>query len=129
MSTPGASLPDATRLALDRTRLAYERTLMAWVRTSASPISFGFTFYKFFQAFTDARDANVTERFITPRGVALLLISVGVVGLALALVEHRRHLDALRAEYGRVPTSTAGVMATIIAALGVLCLLAVVLQL
>ena len=44
-----ATLPDATKLAVERTRLAYERTLMAWVRTSTSLISFGFTIYKFFQ--------------------------------------------------------------------------------
>ena len=125
MSAPGTPLPDATRLALDRTRLAYERTLMAWVRTSASLISFGFTFYKFFQALTDAKEAAASERFITPRGVALLLISVGVVGLALARLEHRRHLQALRAEYGHVPMSTAGAMATIIAVLGGLGLIAV----
>jgi putative membrane protein len=121
-------LPDATRLALDRTRLAYERTLMAWVRTSASLISFGFTFYKFFQALSDSSSATRTERIISPRGVAVLLISVGVVGLALALVEHRRHLAELRTQYGHVPTSTAGVMATIIATLGVFGLIAVALH-
>jgi putative membrane protein len=129
VSAAETPLPDATRLALDRTRLAYERTLMAWVRTSASLISFGFTFYKFFQALSDSSTATRTERFISPRGVAVLLISVGVVGLALALVEHRRHLGELRAQYGHVPTSTAGVMATIIAVLGFLGLVAVVFHL
>lgn len=129
MSASNAPLSDATRLALDRTRLAYERTLMAWVRTAASLISFGFTFYKFFQALTDANARTGPERVISPRAVALLLISIGIVGLALALVEHRRHLDALRAEYGHVPISTAGVMATLIAALGVCGLVAVVLEL
>jgi putative membrane protein len=129
MTAGSVALPDATRLAVERTRLAYERTLMAWVRTSASLISFGFTFYKFFQAFTDANAGGGSERFITPRGVALLLISVGVVGLSLALVEHRRHINDLRAHYGHVPISTAGAMATIIAGLGVLGLIAVVFHL
>jgi putative membrane protein len=129
MSGPATPLPDATRLALDRTRLAYERTLMAWVRTSASLISFGFTFYKFFQTLHDSTDGARPQRFITPRGVAVLLISVGVVGLALAIVEHRRHLDSLRAEYGDVPTSTAGVMAAIVSVLGVLGLVAVLFSL
>jgi putative membrane protein len=129
MSGPAAPLPDATRLALDRTRLAYERTLMAWVRTSASLISFGFTFYKFFDALPDTAVAARPGRLITTRGVAILLISVGVVGLALARVEHRRHLNSLRVEYGNIPSSTAGLMATIIAILGLLGLFAVIFRL
>lgn len=129
MSAPTAPMPDATRLALDRTRLAYERTLMAWVRTSASLISFGFTFYKFFQAFADSQQRAVPERFISTRGAALLLISVGVFGLLLAMIEHRRHLQQLRAEYGHVPTSVAGVMATVVSLLGVLGLAAVLFRL
>ena len=129
MSAPGTALPDATRLALDRTRLAYERTLMAWVRTSASLISFGFTFYKFFQAFADSQQRALPERFISTRGAALLLISVGVFGLMLAMLEHRRHLQQLRVEYGHVPTSVAAVMATVISLLGVLGLAAVLFRL
>ena len=129
MSGPAAPLPAATRLALDRTRLAYERTLMAWVRTSASLISFGFTFYKFFQAFADTQQRAMPERLISTRGAALLLISVGVFGLMLAMIEHRRHLHELRTEYGHVPMSIAGVMATVISLLGVLGLAAVLFRL
>jgi putative membrane protein len=119
------SLPDATRLALDRTRLAYERTLMAWVRTSASLISFGFTFYKFFQAFGEIQQRSESAAVVSTRGVALLLISTGIVGLALATIEHRRNLGVLRAQYGSVPVSMAAIMASFVSVLGCLGVLAV----
>ena len=124
MSKPDfATLPDATRLAIDRTRLAYERTLMAWVRTSASLISFGFTFYKFFEAMGPQQGGRATR--VSPREVALLLIALGVVGLALATIEHRRHLQHLRAEYGRVPMSMSALMAVLVSGLGLFGLVAV----
>jgi len=46
-STP--PLDTSTRLAYDRTRLACERTMLAWVRTATALITFGFSFYTFFQ--------------------------------------------------------------------------------
>lgn len=124
MSKPDlAALPDATRLAIDRTRLAYERTLMAWVRTSASLISFGFTFYKFVEAMGPQQGVRATR--VGPREVALLLITLGVVGLALATVEHRRHLQQLRTQYGHVPMSMSAVMAVLVSVLGLIGLFAV----
>jgi len=54
---------------------------------------------------------------------------VGVFGLMLAMIEHRRHLHELRTEYGHVPMSVAGVMATVISLLGVLGLAAVLFRL
>lgn len=81
--------PDATQLAADRTWLAYERTLMAWIRTATSMITFGFTIYKFFQ-FEAGRDAKVTKGLVTPRGFALALVSVGLVSLLVATIQHRK---------------------------------------
>jgi putative membrane protein len=125
MTTP-ADLPAATKLALDRTRLAYERTLMAWVRTAASLISFGFTIYKFFQYLND--DKPVVDRLIGPREFAIAMILIGMAALVLATIDHRRHLQALRAEYGAVPKSLATYTAGLVALLGLLGLLAVVVR-
>ena len=123
-----ANLPEATRLAVDRTRLAHERTLMAWVRTSTSLISFGFTIYKAFQYLLEHRPA-ANPGLIRPRGFAVIMISIGLIALALATVEHRRAMRALRSEYGHlVPYSLATVISGLVALLGVLGLLAVVLQ-
>ena len=128
MTSGRSDLPAATRLALDRTRLAYERTLMAWVRTAASLISFGFTIYKFFQYLRED-NPSVGGAALGPRGYGTLLIAIGLAALALATFEHRRSMEALRAEYGEVPYSLAGLVAGLVALLGLFGLAAVLFQL
>jgi putative membrane protein len=118
--------PTSNDLALDRTRLAMDRTLMAWVRTATSLISFGFTIYKFFQYLHQGEP--VPERWLGPRGFALTMISIGLAALALATVEHRRHRRALLAQYGTVPLSLSGVVALLVALLGILGLILVLLR-
>ncbi len=126
MSTSATSLPDATKLAVDRTRLAHERTLMAWVRTATSLISFGFTIYKFFQYLRENQQGAAATGVIGPRGFALIMIAIGLTSLTLATIEHRRGMQALRTEYGvLVPYSLATIIASLIAVLGVLGLLVV----
>lgn len=115
------------KLAVDRTRLAYERTLMAWIRTAASLISFGFTIYKFFQFLREGK-AVPAEGVLGPRGFALLLIGIGLSALLLAAIDHRRHMQALRAEYGPVPYSLSAVVALFIAVLGIFGLVSVLLR-
>ena len=110
-------LDTGTRLAVDRTRLAHERTLMAWVRTATSMISFGFSIYKFFQT----RDGQPGSGLIGPRGFAIVMISIGLTALALATIEHRRDLRAMRTEYGAIiPYSLASLIGGLVSVLGVL---------
>jgi putative membrane protein len=114
---------DATRLALSRTILAHERTLMAWVRTSTSMISFGFTIYKFFQFVQDDRAAQHAEKLLEPRGVALVMILIGVGGLVLATIDYRHQMDVLRRDYDAYSPSRGSIVlavATMVAGLGVL---------
>jgi len=128
METPGIKPLDVgTRLAVDRTRLAHERTLMAWVRTAASLISFGFTIYKFFQFELKGQPPN-PERLVGPREFALIMIAIGLVSLLLATFDHRRSMQAMRAEFGPIPYSTAAVVAGLISLLGILALVAVLLR-
>src|SRR5262245_48613828 len=81
-----------TSLAVTRTIVALDRTLMAWVRTSTSLISFGFTIYKFFQYLKS--DTSLTDadrmRLLSPRGVALVMIGLGVIALTLATIDYRK---------------------------------------
>lgn len=115
----------STVLATDRTRLAHDRTLMAWVRTSTSLISFGFTIYKFFQYLRE-QNAVRNDRIFGPREYALLMISVGVVALVFATLQHRRDMKALRALYPEVPFSLVTVLAAFMSLIGVVTLLAVI---
>jgi putative membrane protein len=114
---------DATRLALSRTMLAHDRTLMAWIRTATSMISFGFTIYKFFQFLQGEQKAPDVHRLLGPRGVALVMILIGLSGLTLATIDYRRQMAALRRDYqayGPLHASTALAVATMVAGLGVL---------
>jgi putative membrane protein len=122
------TLDVGTRLAVDRTRLAYERTLMAWVRTATSLISFGFTIYKFFQFELKGQPPPNPERLIGARGFALIMIATGLVALLLSTFEHRRSMQAMRAEFGHVPASTAAIVAALISLLGILAFVAVILR-
>lgn len=115
----------STLLATDRTRLAHDRTLMAWVRTSTSLISFGFTIYKFFQ-YLQEQNAVSRDRLFGPRGYALLMISIGVVALVIATLQHRREMKVLRTHYPEVPYSLVTVLAGFISLLGLATLLAVI---
>jgi putative membrane protein len=124
MAAPTA--PTSNDLALDRTRLAQDRTMMAWVRTATSLISFGFSIHKFFQYLH--QDKPVPERWLGPREFALMMISIGLVALVFATVEHRRHRRALLARYGEVPISLSGVVAGLVALLGMVGLILVLLR-
>jgi putative membrane protein len=113
-----------TKLAADRTRLAYERTLMAWVRTAISLITFGFTIYKFFQI----EGAGKQDGVISAAEFSILMIVFGLVSLLMATLEHRRALNALRAEYPEIPRSLARMLAALISILGILALVTVLLR-
>jgi putative membrane protein len=116
-----------TRLAAERTRLAYERTLMAWVRTATSLIAFGFTIYQIFRYLSTSEQLRAP--FVSPQIVGVAMIVIGLTALTLAWVQHRQAMKALRADFGSMPGSLAGVFAALIAALGVIALLGVMLRL
>jgi putative membrane protein len=110
--TADQPLDTSTRLAVERTRLASERTLMAWIRTSTSLIAFGFTIFKFFQYLATQEHRHTV---VSPWIVGMAMIVVGLTGLALASVQHRHQMKALKAEVGTMPYSIAGIMAGLIA--------------
>lgn len=94
-----------TSLAVERSFLAFERTLMAWLRTSLSMISFGFTLAKFFQYLAEQRGVPVTGAFgrtWTSDVVGLAMVAIGTFSLVIAVIQHRRRVDALIA-MGLVP--------------------------
>jgi putative membrane protein len=127
MTTPDTRmvLDTSTKLAVERNRLAYERTLMAWVRTGVSLISFGFTIYKFFQEF---HKGELIPRGSGPFGTrefGVTMISIGLVAVLLATIQHVRSMHKLRAQYVDVPYSLAALVALLVSVLGILALIAV----
>ena len=113
-------------LAFERTLLAYERTRIAWVRTALALISFGFAIAKFFAYMRMEQGANAT--LMTPRGVGLLMIIIGLVGLILANIQQRRAVQALRKRCPGLPVPVAGIRSAMIALLGVLALVGALLR-
>lgn len=113
----------STRLAFDRTRVAYERTMMAWIRTATSLITFGFSVYKFFQI--EAPAGGQRNRLIGPRGFAFTLVSIGLLSLILATLEHRQNIRPLGAQYAGKRRSLAVLVAALISILGILALVVI----
>ena len=118
----------STSLAFDRTRLAHERTLMAWVRTAVSLISFGFTIYKFFEYLVESGKRTASTHLLGPRQFGLLMIAIAIITLVMAMVQHRRDMQRLRALEPQLPKSNAFVLASFIAALGIFAMLATALH-
>lgn len=119
-------LPTTLMLAYERTRVAYERTMMAWVKTATTLISFGFAVYKFFQL--DLPSSPVSTSIIGARGFGLILIMIGLLSLAMGMAEHRRDLALLAAGYPTMPRSLTVISARLIAAVGILAIVAVVMR-
>jgi putative membrane protein len=117
-----------TELSLDRTFMAQDRTLMAWIRTSTSLISFGFTIYKFFQYLIESGVAVRTHRLLGPRGFAMSMITVGVLALGLAILDHGRDSRILEDTYGKKHVSKANKLAAVVFVMGVVLLLLVLLH-
>jgi len=126
MDTTANTPPASTSLAVERTRLAHDRTLLAWVRTATSLISFGFTLYKFFQ-YLQQKDPNfpASHRF-TAREFAMIMISIGLIALVIATVQHRRDVVRMRAIYPEVPYSLATILAALLSGLGLIALVEVI---
>jgi putative membrane protein len=124
--TGNARLDTSTTLAFERTRVAYERTMMAWVRTGTSLITFGFSVYKFFQF--ELKNGAVASSLVGPRGFGIALIGIGLLALLLGTVEHGRDLRALRRVYSDMPPSMSKLVATVMGALGLVALIAVIVR-
>jgi putative membrane protein len=124
LSTQAGELDRSTELAFARTRASYERTMMSWIRTSTSLITFGFSIYKFFQL--EGLERNRQDRLIGPREFALMLVSIGLISLLLATVEHRQNLRELGAHFGGRQRSLAVALAALISVLGIIALIAMI---
>ena len=82
--------------ALVRTALSSEQTLMSWVRTSLSMVTFGFSIAQFFYFLAERQDdADFTA---SPNRLGLALISVGILVLVIAVVEHLLRVRALKSQ-------------------------------
>jgi len=113
-----------TAMAVDRTLLAWVRTLLAWVRTSLSFVAFGFTIYKVLSALQKAAGVTLL-RAQTPRNTGTFMILIGIVPLALAMLQYKQGVKSLGGK-NNVYTHPAMIAAEAVLLLGVLLLVIVV---
>jgi putative membrane protein len=107
---------ERTGLAVYRTALAASRSLMAWVRTGLSMIGFGFTIYKFIQAFADQFSPGAA------RTVGIFLITLGTVSVIFGCIEYWQTAREIRDEYHEDMRKFPLLAAGLIGLLGVLLL-------
>jgi putative membrane protein len=121
------SRPDtATRLAIENIALAQERTQLAWVQAGLAFISFGFSIAKAFQILHETRGESAP--WIGARTIGILMVAIGLVFLVLASLQHWRAMKTLRRQYPDLPTSQAGVLAVLLAGLGIIALVGAILR-
>ena len=74
--------------------------------------------FKFFQFEAGKSMPAATGFVISPRVFALIMIGTGLVALMLSTIEHRRNIKAFVPEPGEAHASVAGVLAAMIAFMG-----------
>ena len=114
------ALDTGTRLAYERTFLAHERTQMAWIRTALALISFGFTIAKVFEMLHGQPGGEGPR--MQPRNVGILMISIGLIALAVSTLQHMRAVRIIRAACPDLPRSLSWITAMLIAMLGLVAL-------
>ncbi|NMF85602.1 DUF202 domain-containing protein [Nodosilinea sp. P-1105] len=109
-----------TELAKERTRAAEERTLMAWIRTALSMISFGFGIDRLFTYLDSTETTLGINRLTEERVLGLSLMTLGLVTLVMAIVNHWATLKSIESsDYKYGPTWSQGlVVATVLLFLG-----------
>jgi putative membrane protein len=100
---------------------------MAWIRTCTSLIAFGFTIYQVFRYLST--NEQLREPILSPQVFGVLMILVGLTALTLAWIQHRQEMKALKADFGAMPYSIAGIIAGFIAGLGLIALIGVIFRL
>jgi putative membrane protein len=124
---PAAGPPDpATRLAFENIFLAQERTQLAWVQAGLAFISFGFTIAKAFQFLHETQGDHAP--MLGARAVGIMMVAIGLFSLTLATLQHRRAMTAIRRQCPGLPISHAGVLAVLLAGLGVVALVGALLR-
>ena len=116
-------------LARERNRAAADRTLMAWIRTALAMIGFGFGVGKLYEALEKANPDRVTDPLHSAQIVGEALISLGVLGLLAAVVQHWKILKQIEDEQFvyRQPRALPMIVAILLLSIGVFAFVSILL--
>jgi putative membrane protein len=121
-----SSLDPATWRAVEQLRLAYENRVRAWIATSISLITFGFSASRFSDFLRPESDKG--NYLLGMQAFALTLVVVGLASLVLGVIENRNDLRTLATMYQVKKRSLEVYVATIVAALGIFALVAMIVR-
>lgn len=114
---------ERTRLALRRTVLASDRTLLAWIRTSLSLMTFGFSFYKFFEYLGQSGIGGGAEP-TGPRRFGIVLVTLATLLLASQTLQYYRLLRRISlARREKTPITSSLVAGIAVTLLGIVAFL------
>ena len=112
-----AAVDLSTSLAMTRTMLSLDRTMLAWVRTSLALLGFGFTLAKYIHNLI-SHSALKGLNIDSPRTMGLIMMALGVGGIAGGVIQYFRAWRELRKNSAISPWSPAVIMAMIILIFG-----------
>lgn len=114
--------------ALARTAFSSEQSLMSWIRTALSLFTLGFSITQFFQYLGDKQE--LLKLSSGPRRLGLALVSVGILALFLALLDHVYRIQRMK-EQG-LPANTSSFLpvgtALALLAIGIAALISILLN-
>ncbi len=120
---------DRTELAKYRSRAAADRTLMAWIRTSLSLIGFGFGIPTIVKTIEVTRLTPYLNPIRFSVIVGLAFIATGMLGMILALKEHRKLLRQIKSDrYTYEASHSAEIVAVALLIIGLVSFIGVIIR-
>jgi len=83
---------------LEKFRIYLERLQLNWIKWNITCMALGFTVYKFYYARVQ-EDRKPLGYVITGRDIGIFLISLGIMSLLLATLQHKKNVTKLRLQY------------------------------
>lgn len=115
------------KLRLERHRIALEKLQLAWMKITLAFSALGFTSYRFFHSRMEAGKEALFEPF-NGRSLGIFLVSLGILGLLQATIQHVRNYNALRIQNGKLRYSVALIQSVILLLLFTVVLVIIILK-
>lgn len=100
-------------LKLERHRMALEKLQLSWMNKTLALSALGFTAYRFYNSRIEAGKLPLFEPF-NGRYLGIFLVSLGILGLLQASIQHARKYRALRNQHRGLGYSVALVQSVIL---------------
>jgi len=83
---------------LEKSRTSLERLQLNWIKWNITCMALGFTAYKFYYARIERGEEPLGHE-LTGRGIGIILISLGLISLLIATLQHKKSVQKLKLQY------------------------------